>query len=120
MARVARACRGPGVQSRRTDQQIPERDRLAGLARISVYFRCDLRHLSAEALDRNRGENRVEIVPSLCSNSTTVIEESTIPFSPCPVGVPPEAADLIWLHVRRRSGRWNPGLIHAGGFNGSR
>ena len=53
------------VQSGRTNEQIREGDHFPDSSRIGVHFSRDLRHLSAEALDRNRGENSVEIVPSL-------------------------------------------------------
>ncbi len=53
------------VQSGRADEQVRKRNHPPDSARIGIDFRRDLRHLSTEALDRNRGENLVEIVPSL-------------------------------------------------------
>jgi len=55
------------VQSGRTDEQIREGNDIPDLSRIGVDARRQLRHFSAEALDRNRSTNFVEIVSSfLC------------------------------------------------------
>ena len=53
------------VQRGRTDEQVREGDHFPDSSRVVIHFRRDLRHLSAETLDGNRGENLVEIVPSL-------------------------------------------------------
>ncbi|HMD47453.1 MAG TPA: hypothetical protein VKG79_00080 [Bryobacteraceae bacterium] len=53
------------VESRRTNKQVRDGNHFSESSRIGVHFRRDLGHLSAEALDRNLGENRVKIIPSL-------------------------------------------------------
>jgi hypothetical protein len=115
------------VQSRRTNEQVREGNHFPASSCMGIHSCGDLRHLSTEALNRNRGENLVEIVPSLLCLVRSLRpmkavfqldygnrRKHNLVLAVLLLKFRQQAADRLPLLVRRRSERWNPGLIPFG------